>query len=269
MNKVLSFFACELRLFFTALTFLTRFYIKCSNKIEEIQDSVKYYPLVGLFIGFIGISLITGLTLITPLPNLFSAFLYVFWLYYITKALHWDGLADLTDACGVNKSKFYEVLKDSHIGAFGVLSLIFGIFAQILLLYTYLENTSFSTSYDHFFKTSLTLAFMPFWGRFCAILLAFISKSGFCAKPNSQSLGELCVNGVNKTNLYPTLLLAALLLFNTASSTMMFVLCLGTSLTLIKLSKISRDNKVFNGDFLGTSIICGETVYLFSLIFNQ
>ncbi|MDQ6974711.1 MAG: adenosylcobinamide-GDP ribazoletransferase, partial [Mariprofundaceae bacterium] len=55
----------------------------------------------------------------------------------ITGFLHVDGLADLADALGAShgdKRRFLAVLKDSHIGSFGVMSLILLVTAKLILL---------------------------------------------------------------------------------------------------------------------------------------
>jgi adenosylcobinamide-GDP ribazoletransferase len=55
----------------------------------------------------------------------------------VTGGLHLDGLADLSDAMGAahhSRERFFEVLKDPHVGSFGVIALICAICSKLVLL---------------------------------------------------------------------------------------------------------------------------------------
>jgi adenosylcobinamide-GDP ribazoletransferase len=93
-----------------------------------------FFPLVGMVIGLL---LALG-------HYLFSFFLpraLVLWsviglLAFLTRGLHLDGFADTMDglASGGTKEKILEVMRDSRIGAFGVISLILLMGAKYLAL---------------------------------------------------------------------------------------------------------------------------------------
>jgi len=75
----------------------------------------------------------------------------------ITGFLHADGLADLSDALGASHgdaSRFLDVLKDSHIGSFGVMSLILLVTAKLILLKILLSH-----------GVLWSLVLVPVWGR--------------------------------------------------------------------------------------------------------
>ena len=101
---------------------------------KELARSMVFFPLVGLVIGLL---LALGYYL---LSFLFSKSL-VLWLTIgllalLTRGLHLDGFADTMDGLGSGgtRKKILEVMRDSRIGAFGVISLILLIGAKYFTL---------------------------------------------------------------------------------------------------------------------------------------
>ncbi len=92
-------------------------------------------PIVGAAVG-----LLSGLPLLMGgadlLARLLSATLVVALAAWLTRALHWDGLADLADGLGSGRSSAgaLEVMRRSDIGPFGVLTLGFTAAVQVLCL---------------------------------------------------------------------------------------------------------------------------------------
>jgi adenosylcobinamide-GDP ribazoletransferase len=90
---------------------------------------LRLAPLVGLVVGVCG-ALVAWLALgglgLPPWP---AALLTVGATVWITGALHEDGLADLADGCGgaFERSRKLAIMRDSRIGAYGVLALILSI----------------------------------------------------------------------------------------------------------------------------------------------
>ncbi|MCW8914332.1 MAG: adenosylcobinamide-GDP ribazoletransferase [Magnetovibrio sp.] len=90
-----------------------------------LAQTVRAWPFVGLFIGAAaGTVLWCGAQL--GLHPMASAFLALMTSALVTGALHEDGLADVADGFGggATKQKKLAIMKDSHIGAYGVLALI-------------------------------------------------------------------------------------------------------------------------------------------------
>ncbi|MEO0378965.1 MAG: adenosylcobinamide-GDP ribazoletransferase [Pseudomonadota bacterium] len=87
--------------------------------------AVWAYPLVGLILGII-VSAVAGLTSLLSLPTMLGAGLTLAALVMLTGAMHEDGLADTADGLwgGQDKVRRLEIMKDSRIGAYGVLALI-------------------------------------------------------------------------------------------------------------------------------------------------
>jgi adenosylcobinamide-GDP ribazoletransferase len=92
-------------------------------------------PLVGAAIGLVSgaLLLVTGVDLIA---RLLSATLVVALAAWITRGLHWDGLADVADGLGSGAppDRAREIMRRSDIGPFGVLTLVFTIALQVLSL---------------------------------------------------------------------------------------------------------------------------------------
>jgi adenosylcobinamide-GDP ribazoletransferase len=92
-------------------------------------------PLVGAAIG-----LASGLPLLglgaEPVARLLAATLTVALAAWLTRALHWDGLADLADGLGsgTRPDRALEVMRRSDIGPFGVLALVLTLAVQVLSL---------------------------------------------------------------------------------------------------------------------------------------
>lgn len=95
------------------------------TKGDELARSMAFFPLVGLLVGLL---LVLGHYLFSLIfPKTLVLWFTIGLLAFLTRGLHLDGLADTMDglACGGSKEKILEVMRDSRIGAFGVLSLVF------------------------------------------------------------------------------------------------------------------------------------------------
>ena len=90
-------------------------------------------PVVGAAIGLVSgaLLLVTGVDLVA---RLLSATLVVALAAWITRGLHWDGLADVADGLGSGAppERAREIMRRSDIGPFGVLALGFTIALQVL-----------------------------------------------------------------------------------------------------------------------------------------
>lgn len=87
--------------------------------------AVWAFPLVGLLVG--GIALGVGLLALTiGLPATLAAGLALLTQIMVTGAMHEDGLADTADGLwgGFTRDRRLEIMRDSHIGTYGVLALI-------------------------------------------------------------------------------------------------------------------------------------------------
>lgn len=126
----------EIRLFFTALMFYTR--IPCpkwvDHSAEYLDKCTKYFPLIGWLVG--GTSALVLWLAMFILPVSASVILSVVAGILMTGAFHEDGFADVCDGFGGGwtKAKILEIMKDSLIGAYGVVGLVLILLLKFSLL---------------------------------------------------------------------------------------------------------------------------------------
>lgn len=119
-----------------SLQFLTRIPLKWTFpwNSSTAKWALRTFPLVGLFIGACLILLVFLFYEYLPAAILAMLILTV-WVWF-TGGLHIDGLMDLADALGSNRSlqKKIEIMKDPHVGSFGMLALLFVLGWKFVLL---------------------------------------------------------------------------------------------------------------------------------------
>jgi adenosylcobinamide-GDP ribazoletransferase len=98
-------------------------------------------PLAGAFVSLpaAGLLLVLGAT---GLPPLVVAVMAAAVLTIVTGALHEDGLSDVADGFfgGATISKRLDIMKDSRIGAFGAIALVFTIVLKVALIAALLDR---------------------------------------------------------------------------------------------------------------------------------
>ena len=173
-----------MKTFLQAFSFLTILPVGHPSLSEEkeLARSMAFFPLVGLIIGLI---LTLGYYLLSFfLPRAIVLWLSIGLLALLTRGLHLDGFADTMDGLGSGgpRKKILEVMRDSRIGAFGVISLILLIGAKYFAL-------------DQIPRTSIpyALILMAVMGRNAMVLVCYRSSyaryEGGLAKPFTENLG--------------------------------------------------------------------------------
>jgi adenosylcobinamide-GDP ribazoletransferase len=117
----------------SAIQFLTRIPVPSVNyRADSLSGAVKFFPLVGVFIG--GLAALLNGSLVNHLPRLASAFLIVLFLVLITGCLHEDGLADVADGFGGGhtREKILLILRDSRIGSYGAAALCLSLVGRVV-----------------------------------------------------------------------------------------------------------------------------------------
>ncbi len=112
-----------------ALMFLTRLPVgTLTEPFPSLADARWALPLVGLLSGSIVWAVHHG-TLAVGLPSEVAAFVAIGAGALLTGGLHFDGLADFADGIGGGRDKDHclEIMRDSRIGTYGVLALIFAV----------------------------------------------------------------------------------------------------------------------------------------------
>ncbi len=126
----------ELKIFFTALMFYTR--IPCPSFVgytdENLKKASRYFPLVGCIVG--GLAGLVFYLAHAIFPLSISIILSMITTILLTGAFHEDGFADTCDGFGGGwtREQILEIMKDSRIGAYGTIGLIFILFMKFLLL---------------------------------------------------------------------------------------------------------------------------------------
>ncbi|MEK5319062.1 adenosylcobinamide-GDP ribazoletransferase [Paenibacillus sp. SEL3] len=129
-----------------AFQFLTRLPVKAELDFSPdlLKRSASYYPLVGVVIGIIvwGFAALASMVL-PPLPCAILTLVVWVWL---TGGLHLDGWMDAADALFSYRSRerMLEIMKDSRVGAMGVIACVLLLMLKASLLYTVLVERNVS-----------------------------------------------------------------------------------------------------------------------------
>ncbi|NDV18839.1 adenosylcobinamide-GDP ribazoletransferase [Pseudodesulfovibrio sp. JC047] len=230
------------RTFIDTLGFLTRLAPARVIPEKAMNQCMKFMPPVGLLIGAV-IVLPFWLGLFGKTPWI-QAWLMVLLNIFITRGLHYDGLSDVCDAVTThtNPTRFWEVIKDSRAGAFGIIGLIMLILGQVLLIH---EMASVK-AYGAILWTFIL-------GRAASVWLGYHVRH--LTRPG---LGKLYIDGATLgTALFAAgfaFILGLLLtgLVTTVAGTVI------VSLMLIPIYRLAVKVGGANGDFLGCATMVGE-----------
>jgi len=118
-----------------AFQFLTRLPLtRLVYEPDALSRAAKFFPLVGLAIGVTAAGIYR---LLSPhLPIVVVALLIVLFSTLVSGGLFEDGIADSADAFGSgwNRQQILDIMKDSRIGTFGALAIVFAVTGRVLLL---------------------------------------------------------------------------------------------------------------------------------------
>lgn len=156
-----------LKPFCVALGFLTIIPIPMKRGLgpADLGSAMTCFPLVGALIG--GVLVLVDVILSPVLPGTVVDFVLIAVLALITGGLHLDGLADTFDGLygGKTREDALSIMKDSRVGAMGVVALIL----VIGLKYTSLLSISSSIKYP----SLLLMTVLPRWSM---VLVACLSS---------------------------------------------------------------------------------------------
>lgn len=235
-----------------AFQFLTRIPIpiSCPWNTDSLKWALRSYSLVGLCIGATILAL--GMFLENMLPTgLVSLCLLTLWVG-LTGGLHLDGWMDVADAVGSNASveKKWQIMKDPHVGSFGILALLFLLAWKAAFIYMIVEMSNGTPIVPLTIWFGLLL--IPAWARFSALLFMFIM-------PTVKKEG-LAWQWKKHLSLYD-LMIASVPIFLVMLLEPLFLGVLGLLQILfipIYSMWVYRSFQGMNGDFIGTAIEGGE-----------
>ena len=235
----------------TALGFLSRLAPARLVRPEELGAALGWFPVVGLILGLLagrgggGGPWYFGLLQGHPLVQ---AWIVVGLIFFLTRGLHWDGLADLSDAWGSGAvgEEFWTVLKDSRSGAFGVMGLVLGMAGQIVLLHECLKVGAYGVV-----VWSLVL------GRAVCVGLAFSGRS--LARPG---LAKAFLGAARPGACVAALALSLVFGLVLVPWPGLVVSCVLAVAVVAALDRLARKQGGLNGDFLGAAVVLGEIAAL-------
>lgn len=245
------------KIFCASLLFFSRIPARLSEEQtdEYFRHSIRYLPLVGIIIS----SLAAGaFYLVWQLLSLELAIItYFAGSAFLTGGLHEDGFADSCDGFGGgwNKEQILTIMKDSRLGTYGVLGLIFLLFTKFFLL------------------IEIPAAFIPLsliaaaaFSRAVTVLAAYKLKYATLSNAKSSSVVQFTL---------PDLLVALLfgllpLFFFPAGNLLWIVLSLALPLLTAFLLRIYMKRKIggYTGDSLGAVQQLSEVSFYLALVLS-
>lgn len=238
-----------MRSFLLMLTFLTRIPVpvEIEFKEETFHRGVYFFPIIGVTIGMV----LVGLRFLTKdIPISISAIIVILGYVFITGGLHLDGLADFSDGyfSGRSKSRILEIMSDSHIGTFGVLSLI------IYFVVTVPQVGMLSYQ---------TLFLLPLVGRCMGLVACSMSRP---AKDDGLGASLIRYSGP-WIGIYAMLVLVV----GTVTLTPLHIFSLMGTVTIMIIFLV-RVNKVLGGitgDVIGATIELSQCVWLLTTLISE
>ena len=224
----------------SALRTLTRFPFPGKDP-EHVSTSLYWFPVVGLLYG-----LCDRVILLLALPPLASAAMLIAWNAWMSRGFHLDGLCDMFDGFGggYTRERRLEIMKDSHVGSFGIIALVIVLLCQFAL-------------YGSLIPYGMVIILSPILGRTMQVLLCVLLPY---ARPEGTA-GEL-VRGAKGRHAFVACLLVALfvwwchepVLWVMSASAVVGVLLIG----VVSWKKIGG----VTGDVLGSAEVLCETFSL-------
>ena len=231
-----------LKCFLDTLGFLTRLAPARVIPEEAMGKCIGWMPVVGAVLGA-AVVLPFWLGLFSGSPWV-QGWLMVGLNVLLTRGLHFDGLSDVCDAVTTHcdPERFWQVVKDSRSGAFGIIGLVMALGGQVILFREMAVRGEWGV---------IVWAFVL--GRAASVGLAY--RVHHLARPG---LGKLYMDGASLhvalgAGAFATL--AGLLLAGLLPTLGGLALA---SLALVPLYKLAERVSGANGDFLGCAVILGE-----------
>ncbi|MDW6004234.1 adenosylcobinamide-GDP ribazoletransferase [Vibrio mangrovi] len=126
----------QIELFLLSLSFFSRIPVPASvpYSTERMNQSGRYFSLVGLLLGLICYGVYSVFLLV--LPEHISVLLMICVSLLLTGAFHEDGLTDMADGIGggMTTERRLEIMKDSRIGTYGASALIMALAVKYSVL---------------------------------------------------------------------------------------------------------------------------------------
>jgi adenosylcobinamide-GDP ribazoletransferase len=248
-----------MRNFITGLQFLTRITVAKQSEWspESFGRSVKYFPLIGGILGIILVGINYLVADYLPLKGIFIpphvlATLLIVSNVILAGGLHCDGFMDTMDGIysGRSKEKMLEIMKDSRVGANGVMAFVLLIFLKWSLIMD-ISSPLLPNA----------LLIMPVLGRFAMVI-------GITVFPYARldGIGKAFAQYAGKYTLYIGLLFTLLLLVPLGKQAMMCVPIISI-VTILFAMYVKNKIGGLTGDIYGAISELAEVLVLFIFLF--
>lgn len=237
-----------MKAFLAAIMFLTRIPVpKIHVSSTDWKKSTVYFPFIGLMIGALLMLASFGLEKLFSAPV--SAFLIVLLWIWITGGLHIDGWMDLADGFGSNRSldEMLEIMKDSRVGAMGVIAAICLILGKMVAVYGLIQ-----------LKLPMILIFSPFYSRFL-----LISAIKFWPYRNEGGLGTGLSTYLSLPVVLVNLLLILTITYLLTGVYGLLLFLITAIITGLFILKIYQKLNMLTGDCYGAIVEWSECITLF------
>ncbi len=165
-----------------------------------------------------------------------------------TGGLHVDGFADMADAFGAGKGKkkTLEILKDSHMGTYGVLAIVFIVLIKVILI----RSIPYSAAV-------LIVAATPVAGKIPMAIAAAAGKY-----PREEGTGKHTINHVKPRHSIVCIVICGALLLLCAGWPSLIVLPVLVTAGFVLTAVSNKKIEGVTGDILGAANELGEMLWL-------
>ena len=153
----------QYELFLIAVGFLTRIPIpkKTDFSEQKLNHASRYFPAVGWLVGIFTAGLFS--TFEIAFSKTIAVIFSLLFAILLTGAFHEDGLIDTADGLGGgwSKDQKLEIMKDSRIGTYGAIAILFSLSLRLIFL-TEIDNTFLAFLIAHPLSRSTATGFLYF-----------------------------------------------------------------------------------------------------------
>lgn len=238
-----------------AITMFTRLPLwrLCSIPKEYYEHVVPLWPLVGWITGGT-MALAFYFAHLAGIPDGVAVALSLLCRVMLTGALHEDGFADFCDGFGggTSREKTLAIMKDSHIGTYGVLGLaLYYLLLWNILTYVLAQNTVLIIiAADSICKyvSSTIIYFLPY------------------ARNESESKNRLVYAGVPSSERFISLIIGILPAVLIGCISIIIPAIAATVVASILFIIMKRRINGYTGDCCGATFVITETTFYFALL---
>ena len=242
---------------------------KWDNNLKK--DMLRTLPSVGLVVGILWFALALICQKI-GLPYILGGFFMTVYIYGITGFFHLDGFMDVRDAIMSRRDLIQrqQILKDPHVGAFGVISVVLLIMGMLAGTSAYLYLTKDWTGWSHFLPFLIIPVISRGEGGMAVLRYRPMATSQYAEAPDREG-GRITVPLLQSV-IYVIIAIAITLIFGgkgmgrIGEPLIVFLAALFSGVsTRASIRGARKDLGGMNGDIAGCGICVGELVGVLTL----